>query len=178
MTITHRITSAAIIAATISTLVGVAGLVSYQTARADVQAPVYVAAAVGPDIEPPPVSEPPIVNVRPSETLHDPLTDLGASIDDLAAARHVGWALATLGALIMLSRSLQVAGRRWPAVGWLAWLNTGSRGFALAGLAAVGAAAFDALALGGTWLAVAFAAFGSLLALLSPGAPLPARRLE
>lgn len=108
----------------------------------------------------------------PADVLHDPVTHPQAAFDDARAAQKIGWPLCVLAVLIMLARGAQTAGKKW-AWRWLAWLNTGVRAFVLAGIGTVGAAAFNSLALGGTWFAVALAAAASLLALMAP-TPKPA----
>lgn len=104
---------------------------------------------------------------KPSDQLDDPLAAPGDAYADLVAAkRSGGWALALLAGLVMLTRTLA----RLPgAVG--AWWRVGARATGLASAGAIGAAAFDALALGGTWIAVLFAAAGAGFALLAPVPP-------
>lgn len=110
--------------------------------------------------------------VAPADVLHDPVTDPVAAFDDARAAQKIGWPLALLACLIMVARAAQTAGKRW-SWAWLKWLNTGVRAFVIAGVITVGSAAFNTLALGGTWYAVGLAAAVALLAVITP-APKPA----
>lgn len=112
-------------------------------------------------------------SATPADKLHDPVAEPMAAFDDVVAMKKIGWPLALLGALIMLARGVQSAAKRWPTVKALAWLGTGVRAFVIAGVITVSTASFNALATGGTWFAVAMAAFGAFLALLAP-APKPA----
>ncbi|MEO7895901.1 MAG: hypothetical protein ABIR65_01260 [Pseudolysinimonas sp.] len=107
------------------------------------------------------------VTATPADALHDPLVAPAAAFDDVRAAQKIGWPLAVLAVLVMLSRVLGGAGTRW-SVPWLAWLAKGTAAFVVGGLGSVSAAAFNALALGGTWFAVVAAAVGAGLALTSP----------
>lgn len=109
--------------------------------------------------------------LAPADKLHDPVLAPLEAMDDARAMQKLGWPLALLASLIMVARGLASAGKRWPSVRWLAWLNTGVRAFAIAGVATVAAAAFNTLALGGTWFAVAMAAAGAGLAMLVPSPP-------
>jgi len=111
--------------------------------------------------------------VAPADQLHDPVVDPTAAFNDAMAMKKIGWPLALLASLIMLARGVQSAAKRWPDVKAVAWLGSGSRAFAIAGALTIGAAAFNVLAKGGTWYAVAIAAAGALFALLAP-APKPA----
>jgi hypothetical protein len=107
-------------------------------------------------------------SVTPADQLHDPVVDPLGALDDVRAAKKIGWPLALLAGLVMVVRGLQTAASRWPSVGALAWLGTGVRAVVLAGVATVSAAAYNSLALGGTWFAVAVAAVGAALWLLAP----------
>jgi len=109
---------------------------------------------------------------RPSDRLHDPLTDPAGAIDDAVAARRQGWPLLALVVLILVSRGLGKARTRWPSSRSLAWMG-GRAGLVVIGAGIVAGAAFDALALGGSWFAAGAAAIGAALALLDPA---PARR--
>lgn len=106
----------------------------------------------------------------PADQLHNPLTDPRAAWDDVKAAKKIGWPLALLAGLIMVARALGYAGDRWPKFKAFAKLG-GITGTIVAGVSACGAAAFNTLALGGTWFAVAAAAVGAFFALLHPNPP-------
>ena len=122
----------------------------------------------------PPGDAPAAPVARPSDALHDPIDDLGGAIDDAAAAKRQGWPLGLLVGVVLVSRGLGTARRRWPGVSALRWM-AGRAGLLTIGAGAVAAAAVDALALGGSWFAAAAAAIGAALALLDPG-PRPTAR--
>lgn len=103
----------------------------------------------------------------PADQLHNPVDAPVAAYDDFKAAQKIGWPLALLAALVMLTRGIATAATRW-SISWLAWLAKGAAATAISGAGAIGAAAFNTLALGGTWFAVAVAAMGALLALMTP----------
>jgi hypothetical protein len=107
----------------------------------------------------------------PSVELHNPVTDPIAAFDDVKAAKKLGWPLALLALLIMLTRGLGTIGTRWGSMSWLAWLGKGSTAVIVSGVGTVATAAFNTLALGGTWFAVMMAAAGAFFALLAPAKP-------
>jgi hypothetical protein len=111
-------------------------------------------------------------SARPSDALRDPLDNLGGAIDDVSAARRHGWALGALVGLILIARSLGKARKRWPASRALAWMG-GRVGGVVIGVGVVGSSAFDAIALGGSWVAAGYAAIGAALYLLMPDPPAP-----
>lgn len=91
----------------------------------------------------------------PADGLRDPLLDPIGAIDDVKAARRVGWA-AVLGAVLtMLSLAVGTLGRTVKA---LAWLRSGSWAIAVGLVGALGAGAYNAATQGGSWMAVVFAA--------------------
>ena len=101
----------------------------------------------------------------PSTTIDDPIVAPSAAWDDLKAARKTSWPLAVLAGLIMLARLAGSAGSKMKA---LAWLGKGKAAFAAAGVLAVATAAFDVLALGGSWVSVLTAAAAAGFALMVP----------
>lgn len=110
--------------------------------------------------EPPP-------STGPADQLHDPIDDPGPAYDDLVRAKKSGgWALALLAGFVMITR---VLARLPGSLG--AWFRVGVRATVVAAGGAIGVAAFNALALGGTWIAVLFAAVGAGLALITPIPP-------
>jgi hypothetical protein len=131
-----------------------AALVGYASARADSgsDAPIVIPASFAP--------------AAPSTGLSDPTADPLGAIDDFEAARRHGWPVVVIGTAIMLALALRSIGKRWPGVGWIAWLNAGKRAFAIAGVITVGSAVFDVLVLGGTPYAAGWAGVMALLALL------------
>lgn len=104
-----------------------------------------------------------------------PPSDAIDGVEDVRdAARSHGWALGALVGLILVGRTMRRARRRWPASRALAWMG-GPAGLIVGGSAIVASAAYDALALGGSWLAAGFAAVGAVLYLLDPD-PVPRPR--
>ena len=88
----------------------------------------------------------------PSDQLHDPITAPSASWDDLKAAKKIGWALAVLAFVTMAAR---LAGKLG---GWFTFLSTGKTALVIGAGGALGAAGYDALANGGSWMSVAVTA--------------------
>lgn len=104
---------------------------------------------------------------RPSDEIANPVDDPIGAINDAREAQRQNWALFGLAIAIMVSRGLGTLRSRYPASKLLARM-TGRPGLIVAGVGFVGASAFDALALGGSWYAVVVAAIGALLSLLVP----------
>lgn len=101
----------------------------------------------------------------PADQLPDIVTNPGKAFDAEKAAYKLGWPLAVLAAIIMLGRGAGLLGRQFS---WLAWIGKGKAAVVTAGIVTVAIAAFNALALGGTWYAALFAAIYAGLALLKP----------
>lgn len=91
----------------------------------------------------------------PADALHDPLSAPGAAFDDLKAAQKLGWGLAVLAGLTMLSRVLGRFG------GWFKFLAEGKLALAIGATGMFAATAYNAAVLGGSWFA---ALFGGLIA--------------
>jgi hypothetical protein len=118
-------------------------------------------------------AEPAAPAPRPSDQLHDPLTDLGGAIDDARREGQAhGWALGAIVGLVLLSRALRKAHKRWPTLTTLRWM-AGPAGLVVFGAGIIGSAAFDAFIFGGSWLAAGYAAIGAALYLLDPDLKLP-----
>ena len=96
----------------------------------------------------------------PSDQLHDPLSAPAAAFDDLKAARKIGWPLAILAALVITAKLLSRLGGVWSKLG------TGHAALAIGALSAGSCAAYNALALGGSWMAVGLALIVALAAAL------------
>ena len=109
-----------------------------------------------------------------SATLHDPTVDPLAAVDDVRAAKRHGWPAAVLAGSIMLALALRTAGKKWPTQRWILWLNTGKRAFVIAAVISVGSACFDAVVLGGTLMAIAFAGAFAFFALMNSSESKPA----
>ena len=110
---------------------------------------------------------------KPSDKLHNPVDDPLASVDDVRKAKSGGgWSLAVLAALVILFHGLAKISTVYD-VSWLAFLAKGKVASGLAILGAGAAAAFDSLAYGGNWFAVAIAGIGAALLWKDPK-PAPA----
>lgn len=107
----------------------------------------------------------------PSAALHDPLEQPAAAWDDVKAARKTSWPLAVLAGAILLLRLAAGAAKRFA---WLSFLSKGKTAFGIAAGATVAAAAFDVLALGGSWVSVLTAAGAAVFALWKPTAAVKA----
>jgi hypothetical protein len=106
---------------------------------------------------------------KPSDSLDNPVDDPVAAWNDLKAAKKLGWAAAILAGLVMAAAGLARAGERWPSSRFLAWfIEHKTVIFVVSGVGAVSAAAFNTLVLGGTMMAVVFAAAGAALAMMTP----------
>lgn len=109
----------------------------------------------------------PAAVAAPSEAVTNPATSPVAAWDDVKAARKTSWALAVWLVLAMLGKLLAYGRDKvkgWPIVGALAsWLAKGKGAMLVAGIGAVGAAGYDALLAGGSWVA-ALVASGVALA--------------
>lgn len=101
----------------------------------------------------------------PSAAIDDPLSAPSAAFDDLKAAKKTSWPLAVLAGLIMLLRTAAKVGAKYA---WFGWLAKGKAAVATAGLLVVATAAFDVLAMGGSWVSVLTAAAAAGFALLVP----------
>ncbi len=115
---------------------------------------------------------PPLIVVtptKPSDKLHDPISEPAAAFDDLKAAKKQGWAAAILCALVLFTTAFARASTRWPSSKLFAWFAKRKTAiFVIGGAGTVAAAAFNVLALGGEWTAVMWAGAGAALALIAP----------
>jgi hypothetical protein len=105
----------------------------------------------------------------PADQLPDVVAHPAQAFDAEKAAYKLGWPLAVLAAIIMLGRGAGLLGRQFS---WLAWIGKGKAAVITAGAVTVSIAAFNSLALGGTWYAALIAAVGVGFALLQPHATL------
>lgn len=87
----------------------------------------------------------------PATSLHDPLSAPAAAFDEIKSAQKIGWPLAVLAAAVILSKLLSRLGGFWSK------LNSGKTALVIGALSAASAAAYNALATGGSWMAVALA---------------------
>jgi hypothetical protein len=110
----------------------------------------------------------------PSATLPNPVDDPLAVIDTVRLQKKQGWAPAILACIVMLTAGFSRAAAKWPSSKLLAWFAKNKTAiFLISGLSVTSAAAFNALALGGTWMAAAYAAVVAGASLLRPGTPAP-----
>lgn len=108
----------------------------------------------------------------PPTALPNPVDNPGAAIDSLKAAKKLGWAAAILAAIVMLAAGLARAAAKWPTLPGLSWFAKHKTAiFVTAAVSTIGAAAYNAIALGGTWLAAGAAAVAALLTLIAPTPP-------
>ncbi len=150
---------------------GIAAPVVADNAPPIADTPVLLAQAdpdAGVVIPPPPAdpSQPPAPEVKPSDKLHDPLSEPAATYDDLKAAKKQGWSFAILAGIVILTATFARAAARWPsAFGWAAKHKYVI--IVTAGAGSVAAAAYNALVLDGSWMAAVLAAGGVLLSLIT-----------
>lgn len=102
-----------------------------------------------------------IAAAPPAAVLHDPVTDPTGAVDDVMAARRLGWPIAVGVIAALIALALGTAGAR---ISWLSWLARGTAATLLGSVTACGSAAFDAALSGGSGVAVAAAAVGAALA--------------
>jgi hypothetical protein len=106
------------------------------------------------------------------DALHNPAQAPLAAFDDLKAAKKLGWAMALFAALVMLLKAVAYVKDKLggvPLLGKLAaWLAVNKRAVWIAGLGAGCAAAYNALAEGGTWMAALMLVAAKVFALMSP----------
>lgn len=104
----------------------------------------------------------------PSDSLANPVDDPVEAYSDLKAAKKQGWAFAILAGLIMLAAALGRAATKWPNWPVLSWINKHKKVLIVsAAISVTATAAFNALSLGGSWLAVVGAGGGALLAFIN-----------
>lgn len=104
----------------------------------------------------------------PADSLHNPVDDPLAAVNDVRQAKKQGWALAILAAVIMLTAGFAKASVKWPSAPLLSTINKHKTViFFVAGAGTVATSSYNALALGGSWYAVLMAAGGAVLAFIS-----------
>lgn len=101
--------------------------------------------------------------------LADPITQPGQAITQLENAKTNGWPLALLAALVLLFHGLAYVS----SAKWIAWLAVASRASYISIGVTLASAAYNALAAGGTWLAVGSAVAAALFLLKNAKAPTP-----
>lgn len=88
----------------------------------------------------------------PADKLHDPLSSPQGAIDDVKAAKKIGWGVGLLAILVLASRIAARAG------GVFSFLGKGKAALVIGAGAAVSATAYNAAAERGSWFAVLLAA--------------------
>lgn len=108
----------------------------------------------------------------------NPIEQPAQAWSDEKAAQKVGWPLAIWLALVMLGKALAYGRDKvkgWPVIGKLAArLAVGKGAMIVAAVGAVGAAGYDVLVNGGTWVAAlvtSVAALGGVMHSTTKGAP-------
>lgn len=99
-----------------------------------------------------PVALEPAPETKPADKLHDPLASPQAAFDDLKAAKKLGWGVLVLAVLIMTCRVLGRLG------GAFKFLATGKVAILIGAVGTLAMTAYNALVLGGTWMAALAAA--------------------
>jgi hypothetical protein len=89
--------------------------------------------------------------LAPADRIRNPLENPAGAYDDLRAMRRLGWGILALGVAVMLARVLATLG------GVFGVLRRGRAALAIAAGTTFAAVAYNAVALGGTWLAALFA---------------------
>lgn len=113
-----------------------------------------------------------VTTTVPSDKLHNVVDDPVAAIDDLRNQKTQSWAVAILAALVITTSSLAQAAKKWPDSRALAWFAKNKTAlFVIQGVGMSAAAAFNALALGGAWMAAVYAAGVAFFTLLHNGMP-------
>lgn len=107
--------------------------------------------------------------MSPADRLHDPIAYPFQAIDDARGAWKNGWAFGILATIVILTHGLASAVGRWPNSRLLKWFAQNKTAiFVVSGIGTVAGASFNALALGGTWLAALFAGVAAILAVIKP----------
>ncbi len=107
----------------------------------------------------------------PSDALANPVDDPIEAYSDLKGAKKQGWAVFLLACVVMLAAGLARAADKWPTVKPLAWIKANKWALLItSGAGLVAAAAYNALALGGSPYAAVLAAAGAVLTLIAPKA--------
>lgn len=125
----------------------------YYSDASAAETPAIASAGIGSAIPPSPTMDEPAP--RPSDSIDNPVTDPVAAWDDFQAARKIGWPAAVFAVVTMLMLALGTLGK---SVTWLAWLSRGVAATAIGAVSAIGTACYDAVAAGGSWVAIGLAA--------------------
>lgn len=90
----------------------------------------------------------------PADALHDPLKEPAAAIDDVKAAKSLGWPVLVLAVVTLLAR---LAGSLGKSIPLLAPLGKGKVALVVGAIAAIGAAGYSAAFGGGSLVTIATA---------------------
>jgi hypothetical protein len=101
---------------------------------------------------------------KPSDKIHDPITEPGAAWDDVKAAKKIGWAAAVFAVLLVIGRLAS----RAKSIGFLGWLGKGRTAIVVAGALAVAAGCYDVAVQGGSPLSMAVAGLLALGVYMKP----------
>ena len=101
---------------------------------------------------------------KPSDKIHDPISEPGAAWDDVKAAKKIGWTAAVFAVLLVLGRLAS----RAKSIGFLGWLGKGRTAVVVAGALTVAAGCYDVAVQGGSPLSVALAGLLALGVYLQP----------
>lgn len=106
---------------------------------------------------------------KPSDALANPVDDPLEAISDARQAFKQCWPVGLLAIVVMLTAAFARAGEKWPTAKPLVWIAKKKWALiAISGAGLVGAAAYNALMLGGSPYAALLAAGGAVLALVMP----------
>lgn len=108
-------------------------------------------------------------SARPSDAIDDPVEKPGDALHDVQLAWSQNWALFCLALVIMVSRGLGTARKKWPTLKALHWLS-GKTALVVYGVGFAAAAMFDAVALGGKWTSTLAVGVAAMLSLMNPQA--------
>lgn len=112
--------------------------------------------------------------VAPADAIPDPLANPVKALDAAKDAKQKGWAYFLLFCAVMLTVTLTRAAAKWPTAPVLSQIAKHKTVILVVTCGGfVSAAAFNALALGGDWMAVAYAGGGALLTFVTAGAKAP-----
>jgi hypothetical protein len=156
-----------------------------EAGRADTPTPVQLAqagssssAVTVPPFEPPSSAAPadagsaatPAPAAKPADQLPNPVDDPLAAIETFKAQKKQGWAAGILAAVVMLTMGFSRAAAKWPTSRLFAWFAKNKTAiYIVSGLGVTSAAAFNAIALGGTWMAAVWSAVAAFFTMADPG---------
>lgn len=102
---------------------------------------------------------------KPSDSIDNPIEKPAEAFDDLKAAKKIGWTPLVFAVLVMLSLVASKLGGKFE------FLGNGKMPVIVGAGGAIGAAGFDTVMLGGTWVAIFSAIVVALAAAWTPKKP-------